>query len=314
MKFEETISMDFRQLQYMLKVAEERSFSKAAQKLYIAQPSLSQFIQKLEQQLGVELFDRSSTPLKLTYAGELYVETAKRILDLNDQLSQQMEDAANSKKGRLTIGLSPFRSAYVLPKILPLFQERFPGIEIALIEGTSTELEELALKGAADICIMALPIEDKLFSYEPILTEEILIVLPPNHALHNKSNIEFSNKSYHPSLNLKLLSEESFIMLKQNQKLRQIAVNLCKLAGFKPKVVLESKSIETVHALALAGIGITFIPDTLTWSLHKQDYQMYYSIEELNARRTLVAAYRKGRYLSVAAREFIEIMKNILNY
>jgi DNA-binding transcriptional LysR family regulator len=297
----------------MLKVAEERSFSKAAQKLYIAQPSLSQFIQKLEQQLGIELFDRSSTPLKLTYAGELYVETAKRILDLNDQLSQQMEDAANSKRGRLTIGLSPFRSAYVLPKVLPLFQERFPGIEIALIEGTSTELEELTLKGATDICIMALPIEDKLFSYEPILTEEILIVLPPNHFLHNKFNIDFNNKNHRPSLNLKLLSEEPFIMLKQNQKLRQIAANLCKQAGFKPKVVLESKSIETVHALAIAGIGITLIPDTLTWSLHKQTYQMYYSIEELHARRTLVAAYRKGRYLSIAAREFIEIMKDILN-
>lgn len=305
--------MDFRQLQYMLKVAEERSFSKAAQKLYIAQPSLSQFIQKLEQQLGVELFDRSSTPLRLTYAGELYVETAKRILDLNDQLSQQMEDAANSKKGRLTIGLSPFRSAYILPKVLPLFHEKFPGIEIVLVEGTSTELEDFAMKGTTDICIMTLPIEDKLYSYEPILTEEILVAMSPNHSLHTKINMKLDSKLHRPVINLKLLSEEPFIMLKQNQKLRQIAVNLCKQAGFKPKVVLESKSIETIHALALAGIGITLIPDSLTWSLHKPDQPIYYSIEELDARRTLVAAYRKGRYLSVAARAFIEMMKNILN-
>ena len=173
--------MDFRKLQYMLKVAEEKSFSKAAQKLYIAQPSLSQYIQKLELQLGVQLFDRSTNPLRLTYAGELYAETAKNILNLKDQLSNQMEDISNFKKGRLTIGLSAFRSTYVMPKILPRFHEKFPGIDVVLVEGNSVKLEELAIKGITDISLMTLPIKENFFSYEPILSEKILLAIPPQH-------------------------------------------------------------------------------------------------------------------------------------
>lgn len=305
--------MDFRQLQYMLKVAEERSFSKAAQKLYIAQPSLSQYIQNLEQQLGVQLFDRTTVPLHLTYAGELYIETAKKILDLNYQLSQQMEDIANLKRGRLTIGLSPFRSTYIMPKVLPLFHERFPGIEVILLEGTSSELEELALKGSTDISIMTLPVEEKLFQYESILTEEILVVVPPQHPLKSKLTKKLHNHHLHPKIHLNELKDEPFILLKQDQKLHQIATQLCKEAGFKPRIILESESIEAAHALSTAGMGVTFVPDTLTLFTQMPQSPLYFSIADESPKREMVVSYRKGRYLSKAANEFILIMKDILN-
>jgi DNA-binding transcriptional LysR family regulator len=297
--------MDFRQLQYILMVAEEKSFSKAAKKLYIAQPSLSQYIQKLEQQLGVQLFDRSITPLRLTYAGELYIETAKKILDLKDQLSQQMEDIANFKKGRLAIGLSSFRTTYIIPLVLPLFNERFPGVEVVLLEGTSSEIESLALKGATDICIMTLPIDESLFSYEPVLTEEILIAIPPNHPY-------FSNYEK-KSIDLYELRDEPFILLKHNQKLHSTATNLCKQSGFKPNIILESESIEAAHALTAAGMGITFVPDTLVHYHKIVKPPLYLSIEKLLPSRLVVVGYRKGRYLSKAAIEFIEITKSVLN-
>jgi len=305
--------MDFRQLQYMLKVAEERSFSKAAQKLYIAQPSLSQYIQKLEHQLGIQLFDRSTTPLRLTYAGELYAETAKKILDLKDQLSQQMEDIADLKKGRLTIGLSPFRTTYIMPKILPLFLEKFPGIEVVLLEGTSSELEDMAIKGVTDISIMTLPVEENLFSYDPIFTEEILVALPSNHYLSKSVNKDVKETSLYNKLHLNTLKEESFILLKQNQKLHQISTSLCKQAGFKPKIILESESIEAAHALVTAGMGITFVPDTLILFQQSNNKPYYFSMEGLNPTRTLVVAYRKERYLSRAAKEFIYMSRNILS-
>lgn len=302
--------MDFRQLQYMLKVAEEKSFSKAAQKLYIAQPSLSQYIQKMEQQLGVQLFDRSTTPLKLTYAGELYTETAKQILDLKDQLLQQMEDIANLQKGRLAIGLSAFRSTYIMPKVLPVFHNRFPGIEVVLVEGTSQELEALAAKGATDITIMTLPVREDLFSYEPIFTEEILLAVPPNHPLSKRQGENLHNER--PQVNLKELKNEPFILLKQDQKLHQIASHLCKQAGFKPRIILESESIEAAHALVTAGMGISFIPDTIALFRKVSQHPLYFSIEDLAPNRIMTAAYRKGRYLSRAANEFIDIMKDIL--
>jgi DNA-binding transcriptional LysR family regulator len=287
----------------MLKVAEEKSFSKAAQKLYIAQPSLSQFIQKLEKQLGVELFDRTNNPITLTYAGELYIETAKKILDLKDQLHQQMEDIADLKKGCLKIGVAPFRSTYVIPKILPLFHERFPGIEVILYEGTSTELEDFALKGTTDISLMMMPVPEDLFSYVTISKEEILIALPPNHNL---------SKTTSSKINLAALKDEPFVLLKQNQKLHQIAVDLCKQAGFKPRVILESENIETAHALVTAGMGVSFIPDTLPLSSTFSKQPKYFSIEGFSTTREMVVAYRKGRYLSRAANEFINVMKEVL--
>jgi DNA-binding transcriptional LysR family regulator len=306
--------MDFRQLHYMLMVAEERSFSKAAQKLYIAQPSLSQYIQKLEQQLGVQLFDRSTTPLRLTYAGELYAETGKRILDLNSQLSQQMEDIANFKKGRLIIGLSPFRSTYIMPKILPSFYKQFPGIDIVLVEGTSPELENLALKGVTDISIMTLPIKDELFSYETIMTEEILLAIPPHHRISERIKEIRTNNHPYLEINLNDLREEPFILLKQNQKLHQISTYICEQAGFKPKIILETESIEAAHAFVAAGMGITFIPDTLTSFNKFQQHPIYLSIEKLKPIRTLVVAYRKGKYISKAAKEFISLSKAVLFY
>ena len=302
--------MDFRQLQYMLKVAEEKSFSKAAQKLYIAQPSLSQYIQKLEQQLGVQLFDRSTVPLKLTFAGELYVRTAKQILDLKDQLLQQMTDVASLKKGRLIIGLSPFRSTYVMPKVLPKFREKFPGIEVIFVEGTSSELEDLAIKGSTDITIMTLPIREDIFNYEPIAKEEILVALPANQALCKSSSKSDSSKN-RSSVNLKELKDEPFVLLKSHQKLHQIAISLCHQCGFKPNIILESESIEAAHALATAGMGVTFVPDTLLSLYDGYDKPFYFSIQDLKPTRAMVVAYRKDRYLSGAAKEFISTMKSV---
>lgn len=299
-------------MKYILTIAEERSFSKAAQKLYIAQPSLSQYVIKLEQQLGVELFDRTTTPIRLTYDGELYAETARHILDLNTQLLQQMEDSSNLKKGRLILGLPPSRSTYILPVILPVFHQKFPGIEIVLVEGSSSELEEYAIKRDTDITIIPLPVKENLFSYVPILTEEILIAIPPNHSLSIVEK-ELCHKQKRPCIGLEQLREEPFILTKQNQKLRQIADDLFLQAGFKPRIILETKSIEAAHAMVAAGVGITFIPDTVIWFGQITQSPSYFSIESLAPTRTVAVAYLKGRYLSRAAFEFIEVAKEIKN-
>lgn len=303
--------MDFRQLQYMLKVAEEKSFSKAAQKLYIAQPSLSQYIQKLENQLGVQLFDRSTSPLQLTYAGELYAETAKRILDLNEQLLQQMEDIADLKKGRLIIGLSHFRSTYIMPRVLPIFHKNFPEIEIVLVEGVSSALVNFALNGTTDISLMALPVQKELFSYEPVFTEELLLAVPQNHPLCKSIKEDQLSQHMYPKIHLSDLKNETFIMLKPHQKIHEISVSLCRQAGFKPKILIESESIDAAHALTAAGMGITFVPDILTLSSKTPENPVYFSLDGQSSTRTITVAYRKGRYLSKAAREFINLLKEI---
>jgi DNA-binding transcriptional LysR family regulator len=303
--------MSERELEYVLKLAEEKSFSKAAQKLYISQPSLSQFIQKLERQLGEPLFDRSSVPLKLTFTGELYVEMANNILDLKEQLTRQLEDICNLKKGRLTIGLSAFRSPYILPKVLPKFKQRFPGIDVFLMEGTANELGEYAKKGITDLSLITLPLQEDFFAYEPILTEELLIAVPPNHPLSKKAGSNTLDPNSRSSISLTDLRKDSFIML--GDKLRQTTLDLCQKAGFKPKILLTTKNAEAAHALVAEGLGVTIIPDTLVWFGNILKHPTYFSIKELSTSRTLTLAYYKKRYLSRAAREFIVMTKEILN-
>lgn len=305
--------MDFRQLQYILKVAEERNFSKAAKKLYISQPSLSQYIANVERQLGVQLFNRSTTPLTLTYAGELYIDTAKSILYLKDQLLSQTDDIANLKRGRIGIGISPFRSTYLLPSILPLFHESYPGIDIILMEGTMAELLDFATNGITDFTITTLPIPEELLAYDPIMTEEILVALPPKHFLSKRLPDANRGSASRPSLDLAALRNEPFIFLKPGQQMHQVANELCKKAGFKPKIILEMKSIEAAHALVASGLGVTFLPETLVKIGKMKEFPTYFSIEGLKPTRTIVVAYRKGRYLSKAAQKFIDMTKEVFS-
>lgn len=308
--------MRFHDFHYVLTLAEEKSFSKASKKLYISQPSLSQYILKLEERIGLQLFDRSTIPLQLTFAGELYIGMARNILDLQAQLSQQLEDISNMKIGRLTIGLSTFRSSYILPKILPAFMQAFPGIDVVLMEGTVNELEEYARKGTTDLSFMTAPMQEDLFSYQPILTEELLLAVPPNHRLCQIPGYCDPNTSVRPRISLADLRYDSFIVL--GHRLRQTTIDLCQQAGFKPKILLTTKSTEAAHAIVAEGIGVTIIPDTLIWFGNISKHPKYFSIEhpetdQLSTIRTLTLAYHKGRYLSKAAREFIVLTKEILN-
>jgi LysR family hydrogen peroxide-inducible transcriptional activator len=162
--------MEFRQLLYAVKVAEYRSFSKAADVLHLAQPSLSQQILKLEQELGVQLFVRNRT-LDLTYAGKRFVEQASKILDMVNQLQLEMHDMADMKRGQLRIGTLPMTGAHILPQALSAFCEQYPGIEVILVEETSATLEELTAKGHTDVTILSLPISEPALDWIPLIEE-----------------------------------------------------------------------------------------------------------------------------------------------
>jgi len=296
--------MDFRQLQYILTIAKEKSFSKAAAKLYITQPSLSQTISKLEERLGIQLFDRTVIPLKLTYAGELFVASAKQLLDIKDQLDKQVQDINDFKSGRLTLAVSYNRGTYMLPRLLPVFHAKFPGIELNLIEGTSPELEHAITEGFADIAINSRPIQSKDIDFELIKDEKILLALSPNHPLAIK--YQSNNTEDYPTIPLSELTKENFILLRQGQSMRDLADNLFKDIGLKPQIFLETKSYETSLALVKAGMGIAFAVISML-----QDDISYFSIGQPAITKPLHVSYSNKRYLSQVAREFIIITKEI---
>ncbi|MEN6412921.1 MAG: LysR family transcriptional regulator [Veillonellales bacterium] len=304
--------MENRQLKYVLKLAEEKSFSLAAKKLYISQSALSQIIFKLEEKIGFSLFDRSCIPLKITYIGELYIEMARKILDLNDEFTKKVNDTANLRRGRLTIGSSPFRSTYLLSQIIPIFEQRFPGLELILKEDTTRRLEELALNGLTDFSISLLPINTVLFDYEELFQEELLLALPPNHSLCIKFNRQPGDYHTPPRINLHDVRETPFILMDQGQKLHNTLFDLCNKAEVKPRILLETQSMNAAQALVGAGMGAALLPDTLIHASNISKNPCYFSLSPIPI-RTVIIAYRKGRYLSKAAVEFINLMKESLN-
>lgn len=293
--------MELRQLEYALMLAEERNFSRAAEKLHLAQPSLSQQVMKLEKELGVQLFERRPGDIQLTYAGKRFVDQASKVLDQVVQLKQEMMDVAESHRGQIVIGSLPITGAHLLPAALQQFQREFPGIELVLIEETTTQLEMLTARGQTDFSLLSLPVEEEGLEMIPLLEEEILLAVPPNHP--------FSSM---PTVSLAKCSTEPFIFLKKGQGFREISNRLCQQAGFEPKVVFETTNIETVQSLVAAGMGIGFIPRMVTRTRRSSYVPVYLPIGDLSPTRTLVIGYKKGRYLSKAADFFIQLMKAVV--
>lgn len=289
--------MEFRQLQYAIQIASERNFSRAAEKLHIAQPSLSQQLSKLEKELGVLLFKRSTNSVELTHAGSVFVDKAKQIIDMAEQLRREMEDLADLRKGRVVVGSVPVTGAHVLPSVLPAFRAAYPDIEVVLIEETSKKLEELTVSGSTDVCLLSLPIDDPALAYQPVMEEEIILAVPPEHPLAER-------RLHERPVAIRDLRDEPFILLKKGQGFRAIAHQLCAGAGFEPQVVFESGNIDTVQALVAAGMGIAFVPRMIVRGDWSGRAPVYLPLED-RPTRTLVIAYRKGRYLSNAAEAFI---------
>ncbi|MNS07526.1 HTH-type transcriptional regulator GltC [compost metagenome] len=297
--------MEFRQLQYTLQIAEERNFSRAADKLHIAQPSLSQQLSKLEKELGVLLFQRNTSAVELTHAGESFITHARKIVDAVEQLRQEMDDISQLRKGRVVVGSMPITGSHLLPYVLPAFKEAYPEIQITLLEDTSLNLEKLTAGGGTDLSLLSLPLEEASLTFEPIGEERIDLAVPPNHPLATLPTLNSAEQ-------MKLLRDESFIVLKKGQGLRTLTIEMCRTAGFEPSVVFESNNIETIQSLVAAGMGITFVPRFIARAKRSELIPVYIPIENPVPSRTLVIAYRKGRYLSKAAEAFIETFKDVL--
>lgn len=178
--------MELRQLSYVIQIAKEKNFSRAAEKLHIAQPSLSQQLSKLEQELNVMLFRRTTNSVEPTEAGEVFVQKAQGILDAVDQLRQEMDDMAQMRKGKLVVGTLPITGAHILPLVLPRFGARYPQIEVVLVEETTAKLEQLTANGGTDVSLLTLPLIDANLSCEPYMEEEICVAVPRNHRLAGK--------------------------------------------------------------------------------------------------------------------------------
>jgi len=295
--------LEFRQLQYVVQLANEKNFSRAAEKLHIAQPSLSQQIAKLEKELGIQLFQRNTSSVDLTYAGSIFAKRAQKILDMVAQLQNEMDDISQMRKGRLMIGSLPITGAHIWPKVLPIFRQRYPDIEIVLVEETTAVLEQLTANGQTDVSLLTLPLQDKTLDYIPLIEETIYLAVPQNHPLACRTE----------GVSLSAFADQPFIMLKKGQGFRDTSVQICADAGFSPQIVFESSNIETVQSLVAAGMGVGFVPQMVARAAWSEHAPVYLTITEpYTPYRTIVIAHKRDRYMTKAAMAFIRTMVEVI--
>lgn len=248
--------MNFKQLQYAIMLSEVQNFSQLAEQLKITQPALSKQILALEQELDVKLFDRSTTPLTLTAAGEHFIREAKELLFREDQLKRSMEDFKRGDRGRLVIGISPFRSLYLIPRIIKKIRDRYPGIQITLHEAGSDQLRKEAADGKYDFAIVNLPVDESVLDVTPIEPDTLVLAVPKSML----DKITYTSGKRMPAISIANCGDLPFVVVGQNQEMRRLFDKLCAAADFRPNVVLEVVGVTTAWAMARAGIGATLLP------------------------------------------------------
>lgn len=311
--------INFLNLEYFLVAAEELNFTKAAKRLYISQQSLSNHISNLEKEFDVMLFNRT-TPLALTFAGQALKIRARQFLDLRDETYREINDIKDFTSGQLRIGVSHTRGRIILPEVLPIYKECFPNIDLHLIEGNSTELDNDLIHGNVDLIIGMLPFRVENIETVPICEEEILLVVP-DVLLEKTFSGQLSEIKEHLSINpdLSLFKDCPFLLINKGNRVRTIADEFFEEAQISPNIVLETENIETVMALATKGMGITFYPKMLIsshgplQSLVKERSNLnFYSLNYPKAHGVLGIGYHKGHYMSQATKEFIRIVKETI--
>lgn len=295
--------MDFKQYQYVLKVAELQNMTKAAGALYISQPSLSHFIAKVEEELGTPIFNRTTTPLTLTLAGEKYVETAKMILALNDRLKQEVSDIASEKKGVITVGMSHARAAFFLPYVMPEFKQKYPGVHIRTVEVRSDLVEEYVAKGQCDLGVLPFPLSGKNELDQEVVCEEELVLVSGKPLKEEK----FADGK--PYVDLSECGDYPFALLKKGHGIRTAVEVLFMEHGIRPSSIFETTSNETAYRLSTVGMGLSIVPETTVILSHAVERPFLYSLSPEGVRWEIGAIYRKKELLTMAQREFIDLMQ-----
>lgn len=303
---------------YIYEVYKEKSFSKAAQNLYISQPSLSARVKKVEEQIGEPLFDRSTSPLKLTEIGEIYIEAAKEIFEIERRVENQINKLTTLKTGHLSVGASNLFAAYVMPQLITQFQQRFPDIRIRIAEGNTTQLESMLSNNYLDFVVDNYHYDSIMYNKELYCTENILLAVPKRFSVHERlinyqlSYDSIKNKSYlgdsSPAVPLCEFSDLPFIMLAPGNDTRLRGDRLCREAGFRPNIILGFNQQSTSYMAASTQLGATFISDILVSQFPSFENLVYYKLAGKSAKREVYFYYKNHKYKTRVMEEFLSMM------
>lgn len=294
--------MEFRKMQYIIKIAECGNITRAAEESYLSQPALSHCLARIEKELGTPLFDRSSSPLKLTEAGVCYVRTAQRILELELEMRRDIQNIAYINAGRIRIGMSPERTAYMLPPVFTALARDYPGIKLETIERNVTDCEVAVLQGEADVAVVPFPLKNKGLKSELIYRESVSLLAP-------KGWLE--PLGFHPGevVSFAKIAQLPFIILKKGHRARTVFDEYCQMHNYQPNVVMETSSFDAVVRFVKSEIGVAVIPTFYVENVAQKAGVESFLFPMDSSKWDVGLVYSETRMLTAVEKELLRIFR-----
>lgn len=284
--------MEFQQLRYLCAIVDTGSFSRAAEHCHVAQPSLSQQISKLEDELGARLFDRLGRSIRLTDAGRTFLPHARAVLHQTELGRSEVDGRRMDARGTITVGVIPTIAPYYMPRRIAAFTRRHSEATLRIVEETTPVLVESLRSLAVDVAVLSLPLKHRDFEITPLLTERLYAALPADHPRADAA-----------SLALRELREERFVLLRDSHCFRDIALAACGRARVDPRVAFESGQFSSLLGMVAAGVGVTLVPEM---AIDRSAGCRYVRISDAQAFRTIAVARLKGRSFSRVQQAFLD--------
>ena len=292
--------------EYFLTVARERSISKAAEKLYLSQPYLSQCIARLERELGLRLFDRSHSPLTLTEAGELYLSYLEKMGSLSGSFESQLQVLKDGGVKTLNVGMTLWRGSVLLPDILPSYTKVHPDVRVVVHEYYSSQLTELLLEGKIDFALMNSPNNMDELVYDMIFHERMLLVVNRENPLIQGME---TSVEYPAPIDLQRMKGERFILLPREHVMGQAMENLFVKQNMSAAEKLFITSSTTAVNLVSAGFGVTFLPEGGIRQVSHLERLAFFTVDDPPFSVPLLFLYKKNAVVSPQARDFIRMTR-----
>ncbi len=296
------LQMNINILRYVVAVHEEKNMTKAAKKLYVAQPSLSQSIRALETELGVQLFDRGKTPLETTYAGEIFVGWAGAVLTSEQKMRSRISDVVANRQRKLIIGASPQRDMQTISHVLQKFYASTTGCTVVLKEYDSKELEQLLKQDVIDLMLDEVTLDVSNFESIPVVSERVLLAAPEPYTFNIIEEGEY------PSISISELADKPVVLLSMNKYYMDSLYDIYKRIKTTPSIVFECQNLQVAHSMVSIKVGVTLLPEYSINNNHLPNVR-YYTLHECPLTRSVGIMFRKDRALSKDAEVFISILK-----
>jgi len=285
--------MNLRQLEIFLAVAEQQSYIKASNKLFIAQSAVSIAIRKLEQELDLKLFNRSNKQVELTDEGEVLRRHATNIMLQSAQAKLELAEMGDLKRGEVRLGVPAMLASYYFPPFLVKFKQHYPDIKITIIDEGTKLIHRHLEEGVIDMGIVSLDVPREEMESHPIIHEEMLLCLPREHPLAQRKSIRFSE-----------LKDQTLILYREGYFLREVVNRLCEQHGLEPRIGFEVNLVQLMKTLVLSGLGVSFCLQ----SVLNEESELIGVPFKPRLKLNLGIAWKKNTYLSKANRAFADFM------